>query len=70
MKFTFWDIVIVDNINIWVIVKSWTNLTYEVYVRMYNWIKTYKEDEIQRYLVRHKYLSDEELEYQNNAINN
>lgn len=84
MKFTFGDIVIVDDENIGVIVKSWLpslvngkiikNIDiipkHEVYVRMYNSIKEYPEDKIQRYLVRHKYLSDEEKEYQFNAENN
>lgn len=72
MKFTFGDIVVVDEIEIGVVVKCWTNLehknNYDVYVRQYNDIKNYKENEIERYMVRHKYLSDEELEYQRNAI--
>lgn len=41
---------------------------YEVYVCMYNAIRTYKESDIQRYMVRHKYLNEEELEYQYNAV--
>ncbi len=73
MKYTFGDIVVVDKINIGVIVKCWTssdkNYNYDVYVRMYNEIKNYKENEIERYMVRHKYLSDEEKVYQFNAIN-
>lgn len=72
MKFCFGDIVVVDEINIGVIVKSWIDsnnvVTYDVYVRMYNSIRQYKEEEIQRYMVRHKYLDDEEVFYQNNAI--
>ncbi len=73
MKFTFGDIVVVDKINIGVVVKCWTSFdkdySYEVYVRMDNCIREYKENEIERYMVRHKYLSDEEQEYQFNAIN-
>ena len=73
MKYTFGDIVIVDDDNIGVIVKCWTSFThnysYELYVRNYNGIKEYKENEIERYMVRHKYLSEEEKEYQYNAIN-
>ncbi len=76
MKFTFGDIVVVDDIEIGIIVKSWIHPTekgkeynYDVYVREYNAIKNYKEKEIQRYMVRHKYLSEEEQEYQFNAIN-
>jgi len=68
MKFCFGDIVVVDEIEIGVIVKSWTDKTYDVYVREYNEIKQYNENDIQRYMVRHKYLNEEELEYQYNAI--
>lgn len=42
---------------------------HEVYVRSYNGIKEYNEDEIERYSVRHKYLSEEEKEWQSNGIN-
>ncbi len=76
MKFFFGDIVVVDGENIGVIVKSWISMlgnkerfNYEVYVRMYNSIKEYPESKIERYGVRHKYLSDEEKEYQYNAVN-
>ena len=76
MKYTFGDIVIVDDIEIGVIVKCWIHNTdvgkefnYDVYVREYNGIKNYKENEIERYMVRHKYLLEEEQEYQYNAIN-
>lgn len=78
MKFTFGDIVVVDENLIGVITKCWINFrtdkikkeySYDVYVREFNCIKQYKENEIQRYMVRHKYLSDEEMEYQRNAIN-
>lgn len=73
MNYTFGDIVVVEGELIGVIVKCWCSsnggYSYEVYVRMYNTIKTYKENEIQRYLVRHKYLSEEEKEYQYCAIN-
>lgn len=67
--YLFGDIVVVDGENIGVIVKTWDSMKkgyfYEVYVRMYNGIKEYPESEIERYRVRHKYLSKEELEYQN-----
>lgn len=73
MKFCFGDIVVVDDGNIGVVVKSWINQkdnshTYEVYVRLYQGIKEYKESDIERYMVRHKYLSEEELEWQYNAV--
>ena len=73
MKYTFGDIVVVEGILIGVIVKSWIRnneeIIYEVYVRNLNNIKEYKEKDIQRYMVRHKELNEEEIEYQNNAIN-
>ncbi len=72
MKFCFGDIVVVDDIQIGVVVKCWNGTSgnnYDVYVRSYNDIKNYKEFEIERYMVRHKYLNEEEIEYQHNAIN-
>lgn len=75
MKLVFGDIVVVDGENIGVVVKCWGRSSkgnppsYEVYVRMYNGIKTYQEDEVERYMVRHKYLSEEELGYQLVAVN-
>lgn len=75
MKLTFGDIVVVEKDLIGVVVKCWGKSSqgnppsYEVYVRSFNGIKTYPEDDVERYMVRHKELSDEELEYQNNALN-
>lgn len=74
MKYTFGDIVVVNEDEIGVIVKCWCKGSreepfYEVYVRNYNEIYEFKESQIQRYMVRHKYLSEEEKEYQYNAIN-
>lgn len=74
-KFLFGDIVVVDDIEIGVVVKSWSeerydlaevvkSYNYDVYVRQYNLIRNYKEEDIQRYGVRHKYLNEEELGYQ------
>ena len=54
MKFCFGDIVVVDDIQIGVVVKCWEDGICDVYVRSYNGIKNYHEDEIQRYMVRHK----------------
>ena len=72
MKFLFGDIVVVEDNLIGVIIKSWkrfnninTQNWYEVYVREYSCIKQYKEEDIERYKVRHKYLNEEELRYQN-----
>ena len=69
MKFCFGDIVVIEDSLIGVVVKCWSGKKYEIYVRMFNKIKEYKEDEIERYMVRHKYLNEEEVEYQYNAIN-
>ena len=66
--FLFGDIVVVDVDQIGVVVKTWENntgYTYEVYVRSYNKINTYEEREMDRYRVRHKYLDEEELMWQN-----
>ena len=75
MKFCFGDIVVVENELIGVVVKSWGASIcgtkprhYEVYVRMYNGIKEYNEENIERYMVRHKYLDEQEMEWQANAI--
>ena len=75
MKFCFGDIVVVEEKLIGVVVKSWVTFSkgkkiknYDIYVRMKNGIVNYKEEEIQRYMVRHKYLSDEEMEYQYDTI--
>ena len=74
MKFCFGDIVIVEDNLIGVIVKDWCSLdneiTHDVYVRYFSEIRTYKESQMERYMVRHKYLSGEEIIYQDNAINN
>lgn len=67
-KFLFGDIVVVDESSIGVIVKTWERsdgtFYYEVYVRLANRIIEYEENDIERYRIRHKYLSEEELVYQ------
>lgn len=81
MKFCFGDIVVVDDNLIGVVVKSFesdvilsdTNFIdkenrHDVYVREYNTIINYPECKMQRYMVRHKYLNEEEMQYQKNAI--
>jgi hypothetical protein len=75
MKFCFGDIVVVEENLIGVVVKSWITYSngkkihnYDVYVRMKNAIQNYREEEIERYMVRHKYLSEEEMEYQRDTI--
>lgn len=64
----FGDIVVVEENLVGVVVKCWiTNPTrkYEVYVRGYNRIKEYEWKDVKRYRVRHKYLNEEEVQYQN-----
>lgn len=74
MNFCFGDMVVVEETLIGVVVKDWCpigkdrEINHDVYVREYNSIKNYKESEMQRYMVRHKYLNDEELEYQRNTV--
>ena len=75
MKFCFGDIVVVEGNLIGVVVKSWITSSkgkrfcnYDVYVRMKNSIQNYREEEIERYMVRHKYLDVEEMVYQKDAI--
>lgn len=71
MQFCFGDIVVVEENLIGVVVKSWNNPRrgpyHEVYVRMYNAIREYNESEMARYMVRHKYLDDQEMAWQSNA---
>lgn len=74
MKFCFGDIVIVDDCYIGVIVRSWVDMkdnghNYDVYVRVRNSIMNYKEEDIERYMVRHKCLDEEELMYQHDTVN-
>lgn len=71
MKFCFGDIVVVDKDQIGVIVKCWIknneSMQYEVYVCNYYEIREYNEKDIERYMVRHKELDEQELEWQHNA---
>jgi hypothetical protein len=65
MKFNFGNIVMIENGLVGVIVKSWLNkngYNHDVYVRSYNAIKNYKENEI-RHFIYDKELSDEDLEF-------
>lgn len=72
MKFCFGDIVVVDTNQIGVVVKTYQmdlvsgnkSFSYDVYVRNYNAIQNYLEPNIDRYMVRHKYLNREEMMYQ------
>lgn len=73
MKFCFGDIVVVEGNLIGVVVKSWINgkrgHLYDVYVRIHNKIvEEIPESEIERYMVRHKYLNEEEMIYQYDTV--
>ena len=72
MKYCFGDIVVVDGNRIGVIVESYVNpkglVTYDVYVRKDGTIHSYTESSIMRYMVRHTFLSEEEIKYQHNAF--
>lgn len=65
-RFQFSQVVVVEHDLIGVVLKTWGNTeqgySYEVYVRSYNVIQTYGEDEIQHF-VYSKELSDEEKEF-------
>ena len=67
-KYLFGDIVVVNGDEIGVVVKTWENseigFYYEVYNRLARGIKEYQEHQIERYRVRHKELSEEEIEWQ------
>ena len=71
MKFCFGDIVVVEGNLIGVVVKSWISRenNYDVYVRSFNRIVNYPESKIERYMVRHKELDEDEMYYQSNAVN-
>lgn len=70
MKFCFGDIVVAEGNLIGVVVKSWISRenNHDVYVRSFNRIVNYPESKIERYMVRHKELGEEELEWQSNAL--
>jgi hypothetical protein len=67
IRFQFGNVVVVKGVNIGVIVKSWGKGTlhgrsYDVYVRSFNGITTYREEDIQHYIYS-KELTDEEREF-------
>jgi hypothetical protein len=70
MKFLFGDIVVINKNQIGVVVKVWDSrfslgfYEYEIYNRMTSKIELYSEKNVERYKVRHKYLNEEEMEYQ------
>lgn len=81
MKFCFGDMVVVEDNLIGVVLTDWINpknavnpedreVKHEVYVRQFREIREYPEDQIERYMVRHKYLEGEEITWQHNAVHN
>lgn len=66
---------VVEGNLIGVVVKSWcrslmgSEENHDVYVRSYNRILNYPESEMERYMVRHKELDEDEMYYQSNAVN-
>lgn len=56
-KYNFGSIVVVEGGLVGVVVKCWTDCTYEVYVRAYNGVSSYKESEIEKF-VYDKVLED------------
>lgn len=74
-QITFGDIVVVEEDQIGVVVKVWGTSSQgnepklEVYVRNYRSIKEYPLSEVDRYLVRHKELDEQEIEWQENGKN-
>jgi len=71
MKFCFGDIVVVNGNEVGVVVKSWEGMNcehnYDVYCRMSETIENFKESEMERYMVRHKFLDRQELSWNRNA---
>lgn len=61
-KFQFANVVVVDDGQIGVIVKSWADGNQDVYVRSYNGVRQYLESDIRHY-VYSKELSMEQFEY-------
>ena len=50
MKFQFSNVVVVEGSQIGVIVKSWDNNTHDVYVRSYNSVINFHENDLVHYI--------------------
>ena len=55
--FQFSNVVVVEGYLVGVVVKSWSDKTYDVYVRSYNRVESYSEKDI-RHFVYDKELED------------
>ncbi len=62
--FQFGNVVVVDDDQIGLIVKSWDSGAHDVYVRAYNAVRSYKSREI-KHFVYGKHLSADEYELYN-----
>jgi len=62
MKFQFGNVVVVQPDLIGVIVKSWADHTHDVYVREFNGVQQYPENQIKHY-VYSKSLSKAQREF-------
>jgi len=61
-NFQFSNVVVVDNGQIGVIVKSWADGKHDVYVRSYNGVREYQDTDIRHYIYS-KELTSDEYEY-------
>jgi len=58
-NFQFGNVVVVDDDQIGVIVKSWADGKHDVYVRSYNGIREYKNTNIRHYIYSKSLTADE-----------
>jgi len=60
--FQFGNVVVVDDDQIGVIVKSWDEGMHDVYVRSYNGVRSYPASDIKHFIYS-KYLHEDEHEF-------
>lgn len=68
IKFQFGNVVVVDNDCVGVIVKTWgatdnRQTHYDVYVRYYNAIREYDQDQIKHYVYSKELLDEQHVFY-------
>ena len=61
-KFQFSNVVVVDDDQIGVVVKSFDDGSHDVYVRSYNYVQSYHEEGM-KHFVYSKILSEDEYEF-------
>ena len=64
MKFQFSNVVVVEDDQIGVIVRSFEDKTYYVYVRSSNTVNTFHEEEIEHYVYSKNILSEQAQFYE------